>query len=326
MKINIKIIVFFILTLLSSPVPVRAQNIEEGIKVTAVQLEVSPSLYSSEDHFYNSMDRLMGKIVEKHKPDLVIFPEYTGVFLALVPYHNLIDGFSDISKALSRIQKIYPQIGSINELFSLQADVTGRIMDRIWGRLANKYGITIVAGSYFALTYEALDDTEKPHVELRNRAVVYGLTGERIYSQDKVFLTEFEQNVLALSSGEIGSAAGFNVKGRRVVISICRDTFMEEWEERFEGADLWIDIKANGTEYTEEERRRFLTALPERIANSEVPYGVTVCLTGRYLDLFWEGESSFIEKEDESYRVLKATESYRSLEIVAQLLTFDDIY
>jgi hypothetical protein len=81
--------------------------------------------------------------------------------------------------------------------------------------------------------------------------------------------------------------------------------------------DLWIDIKANGALYTQEERQRFLRAVPARITEGDIPYGLTVCLTGSLLDMLWEGESSLAFKEPgEQVRFVEKTSSASEEEIL----------
>ena len=37
--------------------------------------------------------------------------------------------------------------------------------------------------------------------------------------------------------------------------------------------------------------------MPARISEGDIPYGLTVCLTGSLLEMLWEGESSLAFKE-----------------------------
>jgi predicted amidohydrolase len=151
--------------------------------------------------------------------------------------------------------------------------------------------VAILAGSYFAWS------AREGQVRLTNRAVVFGPDGSRIYEQDKVYLTPFEEELLGLSPGSVSDGRPFAIAKARVGLTICRDTFFSAWERRLSASDLWVDIKANGTPFTEEERRRFEKALPARIRSGQVPYGLTVCLTGQLLDLLWEGVSSLVGRE-----------------------------
>jgi hypothetical protein len=85
--------------------------------------------------------------------------------------------------------------------------------------------------------------------------------------------------------------------------------------------DLWIDIKANGALYDQEERQRFLRAVPARIAEGNIPYGLTVCLTGSLLEMLWEGESSLAFKEaGQPVRFVKKAASASEEEILFLLI------
>jgi predicted amidohydrolase len=180
-----------------------------------------------------------------------------------------------------------------------------------WAVLSREYGITIVAGSYFV-----------PHVhgggtiELRNRAFVVTPDRGVVYHQDKVFLTDFEREICGLSPGRV-EKGGFDLQGRRVVMTLCRDTFFPVWEQVFNhGVDLWIDIKANGVAFDKEQEEIFQRALPARLSDTQIPYGLTVCLTGRYLDLFWEGRSSFIKGEEGSVFTLVESKTIDKEEVL----------
>jgi predicted amidohydrolase len=195
-----------------------------------------------------------------------------------------------VEEGLERIRAADPLVGSLRDLFLLTSGWVERALEEVFGKLARGHGVAILAGSYFAWT------AGQEGARLTNRAVVFGADGRRLYQQDKVYLTPFEEELLGLSPGRISDGRPFSVAGARLGLTICRDTFFPAWEDRLEDSDLWIDIKANGTAFTQEERQRFERALPSRIRSGEVPYGLTVCLTGELLDLAWEGVSSLVAK------------------------------
>ena len=107
------------------------------------------------------------------------------------------------------------------------------------------------------------------------------------------FLTPFERDLLGIEPGSIDDAHPFVIEGCSLGMTICRDTFFDEWHTVFEDVSAWIDIKANGEHYTQDTALLFRKALPERLTLSEVDQGATVCLTGSFLDLLWEGRSAF---------------------------------
>ena len=271
-----------------------------GLTVSGVQLSIDTELYASETAFTAGIEKRIRQIVRRYSPDLIVFPEYTSVFLAAIPHADRISGAVTVTDALTRIatgglgcpsleQEISGNLPLVlKEFFISESGGIELMMDRIWGGLAAKYGVYIVAGTYFAVFEDSAGR------ELRNRLVVYGPGGRVVYTQDKALLSSFEEEMLMLSTGSIHDADGIFIGDAEVVFTICRSTFLEQWEDIHAGADIWIDIKAEGVPFDEEVRRRFVKALPSRIAGSDVPYGLTVCLTGRFLDLSWEGKSSAV--------------------------------
>ncbi len=265
---------------------IHAQQVS-GLRVTAVQFEVEERIYRDRYVFLRSVEDLVREAVQEFDPDIVVFPEYTSVFLALSPYSQLLDLVATFEEGLKLLSELDPGIRRPKDVFGREADRTAREMDRLWGGLAREYGIYIVAGTYFHK--EVTDSGEEA---LYNRMAVFGPKGSRVYEQDKVYLTPFEETALGLSPGRIDGRDGIVVEGERIVFSICRSTFFEDWDRKYGDATVWIDLKANGVSYTRQQSSRFQNAIPVRLFKSGVPYGITVCLTGSFLDLFWEGKSS----------------------------------
>jgi predicted amidohydrolase len=272
---------------------------EGALRVAAVQLRIDQDTIGSLETYRAHMEGLVQAALP-FKPDLIVFPEYTGAFLALVPYARVLGGVTTIAEGLAAVRRQEPLVRSFRDLFLLSSGFVEQSMAAVFGEMAARYGVTILAGSYFA--WEEGKGEPKAggrrarSVRLTNRAVVFGPDGQPIYTQDKVYLTPFEEDLLGVSPGRVQEAFPFTVKGAWVGVSICRDTFFEEWQHVLQDSDLWVDIKANGQAFTAEERERFQRALPARIASGGVPYGLTVCLTGRLFDLLWEGESSLVQK------------------------------
>lgn len=289
------------------------------LRIAAVQLRLDAGMLRS----YAVFEKRIAALVERAaalEPDLIVFPEYTGVFLALIPYAEAwtadgAAGNATVEAVFAAIREREPLIESLTELFLLNSGLAERALQEVFGGLARRHAVPILAGSYFA--WEGGPGRE---ARLRNRAVVFGPGGRRLYAQDKVFLTDFESGLLGLEAGSRRSAASFSVAGRELGLTLCRDTYDTGWEAHFTGLDAWIDIKANGAAYDETTRQSFLRALPARIAAAEVPWGLTVCLTGEFLDLFWEGESSLVRKEGGEARFLWRASDPRREEIALLVL------
>ena len=281
------------------------------LRAAAVQFQVRKEIFQSEKIFYKTIDELLSDYSMQCRPDLVVFPEYTSVFLSLVDYYLLLENAGTFLEGFAYIKAIHPSLASLKDFFLLTGEESIKRMDRLWGSLAKKYGVYLCGGSIFAV--EKDDQGEETLV---NRLILYDDMGRRMYHQDKVFLTPFEKDLLELSPGRIAEAKPVNIKGCKVVFTLCRDTFFEEWEDHFACADLWFDCKANGASYDQSQKENFQAALPERISRGTVAQGCTVCLTGRFLDLFWEGESSYIKKTGNSYIIIEKTSTYTDQEVL----------
>ncbi|MEE9308266.1 MAG: nitrilase-related carbon-nitrogen hydrolase [Spirochaetia bacterium] len=291
-----------------TPVPAdRSQD----LRIAAVQLEIQRSDLRSFSAFRSHIEALVMRSIAFFKPDLIVFPEYTSVFLALIPYYSVIRESNSAEEGITRIAAQDPLIKGFRDLFLFNSGLVERAMEEIFAALARQYKVAILAGTYFAWSGKGRE------VRLVNRAVIFNQEGKTAYTQDKVYLTPFEEQLLGISPGLIREAAPVVLNGFRIGITICRDTFFQPWVEVHSGSDLWIDIKANGIAFTGEEQERFLRALPARIAESDIPYGLTVCLTGSLLDLLWEGESSLVSKDrDQGFRFVEKATSASEEEIL----------
>ena len=280
------------------------------LRVAAIQFKIEQSDLRSLAAFRSHVESLVIRSMV-FEPDLIVFPEYTSVFPALIPYHSVIQASQSAADGLSRINARDPLIDGFRDLFLLNSGLAERIMEEVFGTLARRHGVAIIPGTYFAWS------DRDGEAALVNRLVVYDRSGQIIYRQDKVFLTPFEDGLLGISPGVLEQAEPFVLRGQRIGITICRDTFFSQWLRVLSGVDLWIDIKANGALYNEEERQRFLRAVPARITEGNIPYGLTVCLTGTLLDMFWEGVSSFVRKDPgEQVRFVEQASSASQEEIL----------
>ena len=287
---------------------------ETGLRVAGVQLRIDESMYKNVESFSIAVERRLQRALnefgDEHRVRLVVFPEYTSAFLALIPYAQQIESADTVAGAFAAIRGSNPAVKSIRDLLVEQAGWVEDVMDRVWGGLAKEYAVTILAGTYFADSAGGL----------RNRFVVYGENGRRIYEQDKVYLTEYEVDIIGLEPGSVGNAALYEIDGHLVATTICRDTFFSTWNRPLGKAVYWLDIKADGAEYVCEDTERLMSALPERIYETGVGGGMTVYLTGIFLDLFWEGRSFTVSHNTGHVRIDEFVET-----AVADALLFDEV-
>jgi predicted amidohydrolase len=293
---------------------VLAQGIAAPRELTvgAVQFQVSEELFASEAEFAAEVSAHVAEAVAAGS-ELVVFPEYTGVFLATIPHRAQVSRSDTLQGAMRRIAAARGRPVVLRRLFADAAPEVSLRMDRIFGALARRHEIYILSGTYF---HAHRDEAGIPR--LTNRAVLYGPEGNRVYEQDKVFLTAFERDLIGIDPGSVHEAEGFTIDGVEIGLTICRDTFFEVWDGAYEGKELWIDIKADGVAYDDEARRRYFKTIPERLEESDVPYGVTVSLVGRYLELFWEGRTSMVAWDGRSLRTLDRSDRTRHRDLVVE--------
>ncbi len=322
-------------TLSAGPATARERTdsaaVDPPLIVGAVQFEVAEDIVADRERFESAIHAAIGRAAELGS-DLVVFPEYQNVFAALIEHDRFVTALSELGLSGEQIEqsidgatgsrrsavarlfgtlRAHTEFESLHELFTSSSKEVSRWMDRAYGRAAAEHAVTVVAGTYFAL-----DDAPDGNPQLKNRAVVYGPDGERLYEQDKVFLTAFEREIVELSAGDPDDAHGFEVEGWSVGLTICRDTYFPVWDEVHDGRDLWIDLRGEGTEYDASVRERLQDAVPERLMESAVPYGLTVFLTGEFHGLFWEGRSNAIAAFDDSVERLSEVGSVSEHELL----------
>lgn len=284
--------------------PATIEPRHDGLLVAAIQLQIPGSRVVTPSVFESAVTGAMERAVSGGEVDLVVFPEYTSVFPSLFPFADDVVQSVDVHDLMSRIARRRPAVDSPLAAFQLHSAETESYLDAFWGNLARQHGLRIVAGSYFAVHCAG-----NGACELRNRMLYYNRRGERAYVQDKVYPTPFELEFLHLGAGNLRHVETILIEDTEVGVSICNDTFYESWERLFDGTDLWIDIKGNNADFNEHARRVFRRALPERLAGVDGNYGLTVCLGGEFLDLFWEGPSSFIRGRTHGIEVIERAPS-----------------
>ncbi len=264
-----------------------------------MQYAVDGEDYRSLSAFSERVGAILDATVVHHRPDVVVFPEYTSVFAlfgeylsadgelvpeatAPVPVHGALAG-EDGALRLDGAS----DVAALRDLFRREALRDEDAVRSVWSELARTHRVWIVAGSIFVVDGEG---------ELRNRAWVFSPDGDVAYHQDKVFLTPFERDLLGLSPGRIERARTFVIDGFSLGLTICRDSYFEVWEGRFGNADVWLDIRANGELWNEAVRRRFEAALPERVANTRVEWGMSTSLNGRFADFLWQGPAFVVDE------------------------------
>lgn len=290
------------------PPGLRALTPGTSLETVIVQFEITPDIIQSRETYRDAVGDAMAEAMGAGPADLVIFPEYLGVFAALIPWTSALKTDRPFEEVWMQIARNNPELRSLTDLFASGSKDTDAFLDRLWGDLAREYGVYILSGTRFIYSRDQRG--------LMNQAVVYAPSGKEIYSQNKFFLTDFETDILGLTPGNLRDTDGFIVKDHRIRLTICRDTFLREWEQLYREGDLWIDIKANGVAYTPDQKALFTRALPARLTKTAIPFGITACLTGSFMNLLWEGESSIINNNAGEVTYLEVSEEFDEFEII----------
>ncbi|MBN1646421.1 MAG: carbon-nitrogen hydrolase family protein [Spirochaetales bacterium] len=265
---------------------------KQGLRIVALQLCIDKSLYASEQRFYAYADDLISRARQEYNPDLIVFPEYTGALFMLFDYPGELSAAETLEGFLEKVRAAEnDRLLTLHKIF-LHNDCAGT-MDRIWEALAVKHSLYILGGTYFAA------DTKTG--KLYNRAVVYGPDGKRFYEQDKVFIAPLEKEYFRLDGACMSDAGLFTVNGKKIALTICRDTYYEDWEKYFSAADVWINIKANNGPIRSDKGSCFTWSLVDRVRGSGVGYGISACLTGELFGQRFEGKSVVIHNGIERF-------------------------
>ncbi len=298
------------------PAVIVTASADEAVTVAAVQFEVSEARLRSLAAMHEEIDRLVQRATRLYEADVVVFPEYLNVFLLATRYPEALRGADDLYAALAGIAASTPRAHPVDAPATpagradpatprrVLVEQAGWIADRtlaMWSAIADRHDVVLVAGTLFARAGDdrfatatrspARSDAPRTDTGLRNRLLVFDPDGELVYTQDKVYLTPVEADVLGLEPGRLADAAPVLVDGVEIGFTICRDTFFDSWAGRLGGVDLWIDLRANGEPYSDEVYRRFLGTLPERVATTDASAGLNASLTGEFLGHVWAGPS-----------------------------------
>jgi predicted amidohydrolase len=267
-----------------------AAAVHADLHVAGVQWEMKPEYVADQELFWQDVERTLlseGLAPLTSQEQLIVFPEYTSVFLTLTEFVPYLFDSPDMQTAWLKVSRDYGYT-SIAELFTEETLDTYSYLDN-WKKIAVAYNSYLIPGTFFI--YDPRQD------QVVNRMVIISPEGEVVYYQDKVFMTPFERQLVGLEGSRQYWAEPLEIGGVDVAVTICRDTFFDSWEDEFGDVDLWIDIKANGQQFTQDTKQLFTEAVPERIEDIDGAVGMTVCLTGEFLDLFWEGVSTVVDQD-----------------------------
>lgn len=118
-----------------------------SLVVAAVQMEVDVQTYTSGQTFFAALEKPLADAAAAGA-ELVIFPEYLGVFYPFTEYSGLIGEARGIMEVLQRLSAGAGRRVTPFELFLKGGPAVEEALLG-WSSLARRYGVTLVAGSFF---------------------------------------------------------------------------------------------------------------------------------------------------------------------------------
>ena len=123
----------FISILLLMSASLHALTTGGELEVAVVQFQVSSEIIESGEVYFNALDRAMADALKEGPVDLVVFPEYIGVFASLIPWYPYLKGQRSFESVWRGIRTDYPRLRYIRDLFIREAEETDAWLDEIWG-------------------------------------------------------------------------------------------------------------------------------------------------------------------------------------------------
>jgi len=288
--------IFLLIMMLFIPVYLSARAdavaFEERVLVVgAVQFAVSEEVYRSMESFRRAVEESLNRLEARASStgsgrplNLAVFPEYTSAF----------PGLSYLSEEEIKVLEQDP--ASNRFLIGWALRMAEPEIISMWSDLARIHGYFILAGTTLILDNGG---------NIRNRALLFSPDGELVWTQDKVFPGAPEMKLLNLKTGKPDDTHPFEINGFRIVVTICRDTYHEEWEEILPEADLWLDIKANELPFT---RTYYDEALAARLPGAPTDAGLTVSLSGSILGFSFTGPTEFLKDNGRTSEIITSTD------------------
>ncbi len=307
----------------SPSAPERAESIPSPspapeIQLVAVQMELRPGDYASEEKFRRRILGLMEEIrsrTDPRLPTLVAFPEDVGILTVLAGEGDILERSPDLRSAVeAMVRRHATQIALVRfryrvswprAIFLYRHREMADIYFRVFSEAARRYGVYIVAGSLPLPDYPLPPDGSPPDPasargsEVYNTSYLFGPDGRILGRQKKVHLIELEgPGGLDLTPGKVEELTVIPTALGRVAIAVCLDAFEEDVISRLRelGGQILVQPSANPAPWSPEQQRDWLRSSWEKVARRGLfSYGVNPMLVGRILDLGFYGQSSLVE-------------------------------
>jgi len=311
--------------------------------VVSVQPWMLPQDYASEQAFAQKMDGYLQEAQKQgwlNPKTLVVFPEYIGTWLVVMHEKAEVYSQSTLNQAmlwmvssniyglLTRSAALPKRIQSPNDqmaygLFAFKASQMAATYHRVFGGLAKKYGVSIVAGSIL-LSNPSLkqDELVAGNGELYNVSVVYLPTGKpypqlikKAYpiAEEKTFVAAGAPQdipILDLPIGKTGVLICADSWYAQCYAPLAKDSVQvlvvpsfvsgqQAWSKPWKG----YSGQPNPSEVDKQDIQKLTEgeawqkyALAGRLAQTSIPLGVNVFLRGLLWDLGSDGATTFYQE------------------------------
>ena len=315
--------------------------------VVGIQPYMFPDDYSSEAHFYIKMDAYLNEAKENNllnPKTVVLFPEHIGTWLVACGEKQTVFKTKTMDDAMTHVvlSNLYEflQVNTPDNIvdetaysiFTMKSSEMARIYHYVFSSLAQKYKVTIIAGSILLSEPYVVEGVIKSNEgQLYNTSVVYNPDGkaqQQVVKKVKPILAE-QCFTMGGNSAEIPV---FELPIGKTGILVCADSWYPENYRNFANQSLdfiavpsfltsdealssvWqgyngsanpSDVDPNDFNQISEEEAWLKYALPGRIQSTGVSNGLNVFLRGKLWDMGSDGYT-FIIKDGQLVKGKKA--------------------
>ncbi len=309
-------LILIVISITLSP-PLVAEEGSQSIELVALQLEVSPELFSTAE----SLKEELKKLLEEAEGDLahrdqrlVVLPEHLGLLMLFMEREGLLlasgskEGF--FARFLLRhpfqfFQIIRLKMGQglslTQALLLYQQDHYVPPYFEIFSELAREYKVYLLAGT-LPVTPSYLSDflpsglaPEGDPLSLYSYSILFDPRGRVVGIQPKVNLTSMEEE-LGLSAAGLDEVRPISTPLGSLGVAICFDAFFPAYRERLcqQGAEILLKPSANPLPWSHRQQQEWLGGASSSLKEGEFIYAVNPMLVGSLLDLSFEGQSSIL--------------------------------
>ncbi|MCL4446981.1 MAG: carbon-nitrogen hydrolase family protein [Thermoplasmatales archaeon] len=243
--------------------------------------------------------------------DFIIFPEDIGFLVAFKGITSQ-TSIEAIQVLYSNNQKEIDSIATENELQNFTSAIFLSLTSRfivdfydLFSSLSKKYSVYTLTCNNMSRFLRKGEKVVFSEPAVYNTAFVFDPSGELIFKQDKVFLTQTELD-LGISGGDVSRVSTFELEGRKFGIAISLDAFVPEYISRLTDAEVIIQPDANPGKWNSylsngrwqpEEWMDSAYYLAQRM--QRVKYVVNPMMVGNLYEMRFEGQSAIMKKAEE---------------------------